>query len=302
MPLTDWLRHRKQQRDGKEADKRTVPGGIWSKCANCGKTIYQNDILENQHVCPECDHHFSPSPHERVEALLDADSFRPMDEGLTPQDPLSFIGSKPYKDSLKKAMSTTGSHEAVLTGAGRITNRPVCLGVMDFRFIAGSMGSVVGEKITRLFETATTNKAPVITVSSSGGARMQEGMLSLLQMAKTTGALERHNQANLPYISILTNPTTGGVLASFASLGDIIIAEPRALIGFAGPRVIEQTLGEELPPGFQRAESVLELGTIDMIVHRRDLRKTIASLLDYLAPVQDSTETSYEPGAGAAGE
>lgn len=292
MPLSDWLKHRRQQLAGDPAGKRTVPGGIWSKCANCGETIYQRDILENLHVCPECDHHFPPSPDEWVAALLDQDSWRQTNSDLTPEDPLGFIGRKSYKESLAAAMAVTDGHEGIMTGHGRLADRAVYLGVMDFRFIAGSMGSVVGEKVTRLFESAKDERSPVITVAASGGARMQEGMLSLMQMAKTTAAVTRHSDAGLPYISILTNPTTGGVLASFASLGDIIIAEPRAHIGFAGPRIIQQTLGEELPKGFQRAEALLEHGMIDKIIHRRDLRNELAGLLGYLAG-----ETSSKVGA-----
>ncbi len=283
MRLSDWFKNRRRPVEGGPTDKRTVPRGIWSKCANCGQTIYQRDILDNLHVCPECDHHFSPTPDDWVAYILDRDSWRQTNSNLASDDPLKFIGHKSYQESLKAAMTATDGHEGIMTGTGRLAARVVRLGVMDFRFIAGSMGSVVGEKVTRLFESATAEGSPVITVAASGGARMQEGMLSLMQMAKTAAAVSRHSDAGLPYISVLTDPTTGGVLASFASLGDIIIGEPQAHIGFAGPRIIQQTLSEELPKGFQRAESLLEYGMIDIIVHRRDLRNELTILLGYLA-------------------
>ena len=283
MPFTDWLKNRKRN-IRKAADKRAIPDGIWSKCAACGHIIFQKDILNNYHVCPECGYHFALAPYERISSLLDDGSFTAIDDYLWPSDPLSFGGRKPYRQSLNNAIETSGSHEAVVTGFGWINEIKVGFGVMDFSFIAGSMGSVVGEKISRLFEAATTEQLPVITVASSGGARMQEGMLSLIQMAKTTATVERHNQAGLPYISILANPTTGGVLASFASLGDIVIAEPKALIGFAGPRVIEQTLNQKLPKGFQSSESVLSNGMIDFIVPRDELRTKVGQLAAYLTP------------------
>ncbi len=278
MSFTDWLKQRAQNKQS-AADKKAVPDGIWSKCAACGHTVFQKDMLGNYQVCPECSHHFNLSPHERVSMILDDGSFSQINDDLWPADPLNFIGSKPYNQSLNNAIETTGSSEAILTGFGRIDKRKVGFGVMDFKFIAGSMGSVVGEKVARLFEAASDHKLPVITVASSGGARMQEGVLSLMQMAKSAAALERHNQLGLLYISILANPTTGGVLASFASLGDVIIAEPKALIGFAGPRVIEQTLNQKLPKGFQTSESVLSSGMIDMIVSRDKLKSTVARLV-----------------------
>ncbi|MCK4267243.1 MAG: acetyl-CoA carboxylase carboxyltransferase subunit beta [Actinomycetia bacterium] len=283
MPFTDWLKNRTQKTQ-EAANKRAVPDGIWSRCTICGKTIFQKDILNNFHVCPECGHHFGLSGFERVMMLLDDGSFSATEEDLWPKDPLGFVGSKPYRQSLNNAIETTGRREAATTGFGRIKGNQVGFGVFDFKFIAGSMGSVVGEKIARLFETATSERLPVITVVSSGGARMQEGVLSLMQMAKTAATVEQHNQARLPYISILANPTTGGVLASFASLGDIIIAEPKALIGFAGPRVIEQTLDEKLPKGFQTSESVLNHGMVDMIVPRDELRETVGRLISGLSP------------------
>ncbi len=283
MSFTDWLKHREQNKQRTATNKKAVPDGIWSKCAACGHTVFQKDMLGNWRVCPECSHHFHLSPFERSSLILDDGSFSQIDKNLWPSDPLNFIGSKPYRQSLNNAIETTGSSEAVLTGFGRINEREVGFGVMDFKFIAGSMGSVVGEKVARLFEAASDHKVPVITVASSGGARMQEGMLSLMQMAKSAAALERHSQMGLLYISILANPTTGGVLASFASLGDVIIAEPEALIGFAGPRVIEQTLNQKLPKGFQTSESVLKSGMIDMIVSRNELKSTVARLVSGLS-------------------
>ena len=282
MPFTDWLKNREQNKR-LATDKKAVPDGIWSKCAACGHTVFQKDMLGNYRVCPECSYHFNLSPFERISLILDDGSFSQIDDGLWPTDPLNFIGSKPYHQSLNNAIETTGSSEAVVTGFGRIEDKAVGVGVMDFKFIAGSMGSVVGEKVARLFEAASDHKLPVITVASSGGARMQEGVLSLLQMAKSAAALERHSQLGLLHISILANPTTGGVLASFASLGDVIIAEPKALIGFAGPRVIEQTLNQKLPKGFQTSESVLKSGMIDMIVSRDKLKSTVARLVSGLS-------------------
>jgi len=282
MSFTDWLKSR-ERKARKAADKRAVPDGIWSKCAVCGHIIFQKEILSNYHVCPECGHHFALAPYERISMLLDDGSFTAIDEDLWAQDPLEFDGRKPYRQSLNNAIETTGHREAVLTGFGLIDGRRVAFGVMEFAFIAGSMGSVVGEKITRLFEAATAQGTPVITVAASGGARMQEGMLSLMQMAKTAAAVERHNRAGLLYVSILTNPTSGGVLASFATLADVIIAEPKAFVGFAGPRVIEQTLSETLPKGFQTSESMLEHGMIDMIIPRPELKAKTARILASLA-------------------
>lgn len=281
MTISDWFKHR-EQKIREAADKRAVPDGIWSKCAVCGHIIFQKEILSNYQVCPECGHHFTLSSYERVSLILDDGSFTAADEDLRAGDPLKFTGRKPYRQSLNNAVETTGRNEAVLTGWGRVSGVPVGFGAMDFSFIGGSMGSVVGEKVTRLFESAAEERLPVITVAASGGARMQEGVLSLVQMAKTAAAAEKHHRAGLPYISILTNPTTGGVLASFASLADIIIAEPKALIGFAGPRVIEQTLKEQLPKGFQSAESLLAHGQIDMIVPRGQMRDKVAELIGYL--------------------
>lgn len=264
--------------------KKDMPEGLWTKCEECSETLYNKTIEENFRVCPKCGYHFSLGAYERINMLLDKDSFREFDAEILSADPLDFKGPKTYKDKLAQDQLATGLKEAVVSGEGLLEQKKVVLAVTDSRFIMGSMGSVVGEKITRAIETATSNKLPMIIVSGSGGgARMYEGMLSLMQMAKTTAALGLQRKAKLPYISVLTNPTMGGVMASFAGIGDVIIAEPRALIGFAGPRVIEQTIRQKLPAGFQRSEFLLEHGLIDMIVQRKNLKFTLSQLLDYLS-------------------
>ena len=263
--------------------KTQVPEGLWTRCEDCGKIIYHKALEENAKVCPKCHYHFTLGAWERISLLLDKDSFQEFDAGLLTQDPLKFKGPKAYPDKLKEEQQKTGLKEAAVTGEGRIEDKPVIFGVTDPRFIMGSMGSVVGEKLTRAIERSIEKRFPLVIVSGSGGgARMYEGMFSLMQMAKTSAALARHNAEGLGYISILTNPTMAGVMASFASLGDIIIAEPKALIGFTGPRVIEQTIRQKLPDGFQTAEFLLQHGLIDRIVHRKDLKATVARLLDYL--------------------
>lgn len=235
-------------------------------------------------VCPKCGYHFQLGAYERIEQILDAGSFKECDRDMVSQDPLDFKGPKTYKDKLEQDVQATGLKEAVVTGEGRINDRPAVIAVTDSRFIMGSMGSVVGEKITRAIERATQMKLPMLIVSGSGGgARMYEGMYSLMQMAKTTAALARHNKAGLLYISLLTDPTMAGIMASFAGIGDCIMAEPKALIGFTGPRVIEQTIRQKLPEGFQRSEFLLEHGLIDMIVHRKNLKDTVSRLIDYLS-------------------
>lgn len=260
-----------------------IPQGLFQKCPGCGDVVHEIELVENLRVCPRCDYHFAVSAKERIENLLDADSFVEMDSDLRSVDTLRFQGVATYKDRLKKYQETTGLIDAVLTGHGMINGYKVAIAVMDFSFLAATMGSVVGERITRAIEFGTAKKAAVIIVAASGGARMYEGMLSLMQMAKTSGALARHADQRLPYISVLTNPTTAGVMASFASLGDIIIAEPRAMIGFAGPRVIKETTHQDLPEGFQTAEFLEEHGLVDMIVHRKRMREQIAQLLSFLA-------------------
>jgi len=263
--------------------KKEMPDGVWTKCPDCGQPIYNKTLDENYRVCPKCNFHFVLGAWERINLLIDQDTFKEYDKELTSADPLDFKGQKNYTEKIAKDQETTGLNEAAVIGEGLLDNKRVIFGVTDSRFIMGSMGSVVGEKVTRGIEMARERKLPLIIVSGSGGgARMQEGMFSLMQMAKTSAALNYYHQANLPYISVLTNPTMAGVMASFAGLGDVIIAEPKALIGFTGPRVIEQTIRQKLPDGFQRSEFLLEHGLIDMIVHRKNLKATLSQLLEYL--------------------
>jgi acetyl-CoA carboxylase carboxyl transferase subunit beta len=261
-----------------------IPEGLFQKCPGCDEVLHEIELIENQRVCPHCDYHFSQSAKERIESLLDPGSFVEMDASLHSVDSLRFQGMATYKDRLKKYQESTGLIDAVVSGYGTLEGIRVAIAVMDFAFLAATMGSVVGERITRAIEYATTERIPIIIISASGGARMYEGMLSLMQMAKTSGALARHAEARLPYISILTNPTTAGVMASYASLGDIIMAEPKSMIGFAGPRVIKETTHQDLPKGFQTAEFLEEHGLIDQIVHRRKLRPKIAEFLRFLGP------------------
>ena len=264
--------------------KKEIPEGLWTKCEECGETLYNKTLEENLKVCPKCSYHFVLNAYERINTLLDKDSFEEYDKDMISVDPIDFKGPKTYKDKLVSDQQLTGLKDAVVSGMGKIEDKKTMIAVTDSRFIMGSMGSVVGEKITRTIEEATKNKLPVIIVSGSGGgARMYEGMYSLMQMSKTCAALACHKEARLPYISVLTNPTMAGVMASFAGIGDIIVAEPKALIGFTGPRVIEQTIRQKLPPGFQRSEFLLEHGLIDMIVHRKSLKQTLAQLMVYLS-------------------
>jgi acetyl-CoA carboxylase carboxyl transferase subunit beta len=261
---------------------REMPSGLWTKCPSCGEVIHNLALSENLQVCPKCDHHFNLGSRERIESLVDPDSFQEHDPSMSSVDPLGFKGVTTYADRLQSYKQKTGLVDAVTTGAAKINGISVGLGVMDFNFLAATMGSVVGEKITRIIEFSTKNKLPVILVCASGGARMYEGMLSLMQMAKTSGALALHAEAKLPYITVLTNPTTAGVMASYASLGDVIIAEPKAMIGFAGPRVIRETTHQTLPPDFQTAEFLEKHGLVDLIVHRQKMRQTLGDLLAYL--------------------
>lgn len=276
-----WFR--KPKKPLKASDRRDVPTDVFDKCKGCGEIVYREKLSQNLNVCPDCDYHFRISAGAYVELLTDEGSFEETDAGLRSADPLGFRDLKSYDDRLRAAEGNGGKNDAVLTGEARIEGIPVCLAVMDFSFIGGSMGSVVGEKIARIGRRALDREAPLIIVSASGGARMMEGIFSLMQMAKTSAVLTRLHEAGVPYISILTDPTTGGVTASFAMLGDAILAEPGALIGFAGPRVIEETIKQELPDGFQRSEFLLDHGMIDRVVDRRDLRSTTALLLRHMA-------------------
>ena len=264
--------------------KRDFPEGLWQKCPSCGEMIHNLELVQNLRVCPKCDHHFTVGAHERIGQLLDEGTFVEHDAGMKSVDILKFTGQASYTDRLRSYQKKTGLKDAVITGIGRIEGQHVAIGVMDFNFIAATMGSVVGEKLTRMIERATKDGIAAIIVSASGGARMYEGVISLMQMAKTCGALAVHAQARLPYISILTHPTTGGVSASFATIGDVNLAEPKAMIGFAGPRVIKETTHQDLPPDFQTAEFLEEHGLLDLIVHRKKMRETVANLLRYLAP------------------
>ncbi len=260
------------------AKKVKIPEGLWVKCDNCKEIIYRKEVDKNFKVCPKCDYHFRISASERLPYLVDEGSFLEVEDGLSPRD---FLNFKDYKDKLKSSRKKTGLKDAIISGEAKIGGKSVSLVVMDFEFMGGSMGSVVGEKITRAIERAIEKRTPFVSVASSGGARMQEGILSLMQMAKTSAAAARLGEAGLPFISVLTDPTFGGVTASFAMLGDIIIAEPKSRIGFAGPTVIEQTIKQQLPAGFQRAEFLQEHGMIDAIVPRREMRVTLAKILDF---------------------
>lgn len=277
---------KKRSFDVERSKKRDIPSGLWEKCPSCGEVIHTIQLEENQRVCPKCDHHFFINSRDRLAAFLDHDSFQEMDLDLWPKDVLKFKGPKSYSSSLKKYQAETGLQDAVISGMGLLEGSKVSVAVMDFRFLGGSMGSVVGEKITRAIERGTSEKAPVIVFSAAGGARMHEGLFALMQMAKTSGALAYHAKAKLPFISVLTNPTTGGVTASFATLGDLIVAEPKSMIGFAGPRVIRETTHQNLPEGFQTAEFLHEHGLVDSIIHRKKMRSSLAAILKYLAPKQ----------------
>ena len=280
MSLFDWFADRQKNAPTVRVTQDVEEGdGLWSKCPECALVVYRKDLVANASVCKGCGHHNRIDSEERIALIADPGSFEPLDSDLSPTDPLAFKDRRSYADRIRDSQQSTGLRDAVITGLCRTSGLPLALGVMDFRFMGGSMGSVVGEKLTRLIETATARRYPVLIVCASGGARMQEGMLSLMQMAKISGALERHRQAELLYMPLLTYPTTGGVTASFAMLGDLILAEPKALIGFAGRRVIEQTLREKLPDGFQTAEYLRDHGFVDAIVDRTTFKATLASLL-----------------------
>ncbi len=265
------------------SDKKTdLPSGLWQKCPSCSELIHNLELQKNYRVCPRCDHHMTQTAYERLEMLLDPESFQEHDPNMTSVDTLKFTGQSSYTDRLKTYQKKTGLKDAVITGIGMIQGLKLGIAVMDFNFIAATMGSVVGEKLARVIEKSTEGKIPVVIFSASGGARMYEGAISLMQMAKTCGALARHAAAKLPYISVMTHPTTGGVSASFATVGDINLAEPRAMVGFAGPRVIRETTHQDLPNGFQTAEFLQEHGLVDRIVHRKQMRDTLHQLLSHL--------------------
>jgi acetyl-CoA carboxylase carboxyl transferase subunit beta len=286
MSLYDWLlvkRNLVLKKTIKESNLK-IPNGLWIKCDKCGLLMYHKTLEKKLKVCPQCIHHFPTSSYDRIKQLLEPNSWQPFNDNLSSTDPLGFSDQKLYGKRLQDMKVKTGLHDAVQTGLGKIGNILVAIGVMDFRFMGGSMGSVVGEKLTRLIELATNQKLPIIIVCASGGARMQEGMLSLMQMAKVSSALYRHRKLGLLYISILTSPTTGGVTASFAMLGDLIIAEPNALIAFAGRRVIEQTIRQDLPSNFQTSEYLFHHGFIDLIIPRTQLKLKLIQLLTFYCP------------------
>lgn len=272
-----------------KSKKREIPEGLWTKCPKCSTMVFDRELDENLKVCPHCQHHFTIGCRERIHSLVETCTFEEMDPDMTSVDVLNFTGVASYTSKLQEYQKATGLKDAVVTGIGRMGPYRTALGVMDFSFLGGSMGSVVGEKLARLIESATEKELPLIIISTSGGARMYEGMFSLMQMAKTCAALAYHAKARLPYISVLTYPTTAGVMASYASVGDLIIAEPAAMIGFAGPRVIKDTTQAELPPGFQTAEFLLDHGLIDAIVPRKEMK---ARLIDYLGYLTATTKAA----------
>ncbi len=286
----NWLQKlmspKARTQEGQAPGKGKVPEGVWEKCRMCGAMLYQPELERNLMVCPKCDHHHAISARSRLQSLLDEGSSQEQDAGLSPMDPLKFRDSRKYRDRITAAQKKTGEKDAMVAMSGTIKELPVEVVAFDFGFMGGSMGSVVGEKFTRAAERALTRRTALVCFNASGGARMQEGLFSLMQMAKTSAALARLREAGVPYISVLTHPTTGGVSASFAMLGDINIGEPKAQIGFAGPRVIEQTVRETLPEGFQRSEFLLEHGALDMIVDRRHMRDRLASLLSLMGQHQ----------------
>jgi acetyl-CoA carboxylase carboxyl transferase subunit beta len=264
-------------------EKTVRTEGLWVKCENCRQIIWKKDLEDNLNVCPKCEKHFRIDARTRLALLLDDNEYETFDGNLSSTDPLKFVDLKPYSSRLRQAQHDTGLRDAVINARGKLLGRPVVASVMEYAFIGGSMGAVVGEMITRAVERALDSHMPLIIVSASGGARMMEGVVSLMQLAKISAALARLDQEKVPYVSVLTDPTTGGVTASFAMLGDLNIAEPGALIGFAGPRVIEQTIRQKLPPGFQRSEFLLEHGMLDAVVHRKELKPYIARALDFMA-------------------
>jgi acetyl-CoA carboxylase carboxyl transferase subunit beta len=277
-----WFKRESGELDT-SGEKKVKTEGLWVKCENCRQIIWKKDLEENLNVCPKCDKHFRIDARTRLAQLMDDNQYEVFDADISSTDPLKFVDLKPYSSRLKQAQHDTGLNDAVINAHGKLMGRPVIASVMEYAFIGGSMGAVVGEAITRAVERSADTRTPLIIVSASGGARMMEGMISLMQLAKVSAALAKLDQAKVPYISLLTDPTTGGVTASFAMLGDLNIAEPGALIGFAGPRVIEQTIRQKLPPGFQRSEFLLQHGMLDAVVHRKQLKPYIARSLDFMA-------------------
>jgi acetyl-CoA carboxylase carboxyl transferase subunit beta len=294
-----WFRKKDQKIEPVPADERVVKTeGIFVKCTECDAALYRRELEESLQVCPHCNYHFRIGARERLAILYDDAHYEELDADVISHDPLQFVDTKPYPQRLEQARRATGLPEAIITARGHVGGYLAFIGAMDFSFLGGSMGSAVGEKVTRLIEYAVEARGAVVTVSASGGARMQEGTLSLMQMAKISSALARLDEARLPFISVLTDPTTGGVTASFAMLGDVILAEPKALIGFAGPRVIEQTIRQKLPKDFQRAEFLLEHGMLDAVVDRRELRATLIKLLNFMVnPELQPTALQFNPNS-----
>jgi len=275
-----WFRRQSSSLAPKPAESR-VPEGVWVKCGSCKEILYRRDVLKNLSVCPKCAFHFRIGARERLDMLFDGEKWEEFDSGLVSSDPLGFEDNRPYADRLRAGKAKTNAYDALVSAAGEIGGRRAIVGAMEYAFIGGSMGVVVGEKVTRCIERSLVERLPLIVISCSGGARMMEGTLSLMQMAKISAALARLHKARLPFISILTDPTTGGVTASYAMLGDLNIAEPGALIGFAGPRVIEQTIRQKLPEGFQRSEFLVDHGMLDMVVDRREMKETLVRCLRF---------------------
>jgi len=295
MSLRDWFENRRNKQLNADLVESKISGDdllkLWEKCYNCNTSVPQKELEQNMHVCPKCDYHFRIGARERIEQLLDEDSFEEINSNMLPSDPLDFVDTMRYKTRQVDARKKTNLNEAVVTGIGKISDWEVAVAVMDFAYMGGSMGSVVGEKITRLIEEGIKRKIPIIAITSSGGARMQESCLSLMQMAKTSCAVARANEQKILYITVLTEPTFGGVTASFGTLGDIIIAEQGARIGFAGRRVIEQTIRQKLPPDFQTAEYLLKYGHVDMVFHRSGLKSTLEKLIRIHAPAKQKVNT-----------
>jgi len=278
-----WFKRQSGELDS-SGEKKIRTEGLWVKCEGCRQIIWKKDLEDNLNVCPKCGKHFRIDARTRLANLFDNGEYETFSDNLSSTDPLKFVDLKPYSERLKRAQEDTGLTDAVINGRGKLNGRPIIISAMEYSFIGGSMGSVVGEVITRAVELALESRDPLIIISASGGARMMEGVLSLMQLAKISAALAKLDEARVPYISVLTDPTTGGVTASFAMLGDLNIAEPGALIGFAGPRVIEQTIRQKLPPGFQRSEFLLEHGMLDAVVHRKEMKPYIARALDFMMP------------------